>query len=184
MTASFAINTYTVTPTAGAGGTIAPSTPQSVNYNQSTSFTVTPNTGYHINTVSGCGGSLVGNTYTTGPITAACSVTASFAINTYTVTATAGSSGSLDCSTPTPVTVNYNATTAFKFNANTGYHVATITVQRVWGYTNTSNWLAYTYTHRPITAACSVTASFAINTYTVTPRLGLGVRLLHLRHRA
>ncbi|MBK8640398.1 MAG: hypothetical protein IPN92_19710 [Chromatiaceae bacterium] len=43
-----------------------------------TSFTVTPDTGYSIGTVSGCEGSLAGATYTTGPITAPCAVSASF----------------------------------------------------------------------------------------------------------
>ena len=71
--------THTVTPVAGAGGTIAPSTPQIVNDGATTVFTVTPNSGFAINTVTGCGGNLAGNTYTTGPITADCTVNASFA---------------------------------------------------------------------------------------------------------
>lgn len=74
ISASFAANTYTVTTSAGGGGTISPSTPQTVNYNSTTLFTVTPNTGYSISSVTGCGGSLSGNTYMTGPITADCTV--------------------------------------------------------------------------------------------------------------
>ncbi len=61
---------FTVTPSAGANGSINPSTPQTVNYNGTASFTVTPNTGYQIASVTGCGGTLSGNTYTTGQITA------------------------------------------------------------------------------------------------------------------
>jgi hypothetical protein len=80
-TASFVIDTYIVTPSAGANGSLSPATAQTVNYNATTPFTVTPGTGYHIDTVTGCGGSLVGNTYTTGPITAGCTVTAGFAPN-------------------------------------------------------------------------------------------------------
>ena len=79
-TATFTINTYTVTPSAGAGGSITPNTPQTVNHGSTTTFTITPNTGYHINTVTGCGGTLTGNTYTTGPITADCDVTATFSV--------------------------------------------------------------------------------------------------------
>ena len=78
--ANFEINTYTVTPIAGIGGSINPATPQTVNYNQTTSFTVTPGTNYQISSVIGCGGNLVSNTYTTGPITANCSVTATFSV--------------------------------------------------------------------------------------------------------
>ena len=88
IAATFAVNTYTVTPSAGANGTISPSVPQTVNQNATTSFTVAPNSGYAIASVTGCGGTLSGTTYTTGPATASCTVTASFtasASNTLTV---------------------------------------------------------------------------------------------------
>jgi hypothetical protein len=76
--ASFTANTYAVTPVAGLHGTITPNTPVQVVHGNTTTFTVTPDTGYRIDTVSGCNGTLSGNTYTTGPITMACQVTASF----------------------------------------------------------------------------------------------------------
>ena len=68
--------TYTVASSAGAGGSI--SSTQTVDEGGAASFTVTPDTGFIINSVSGCSGSLTGNTYTTGAITADCSVTATF----------------------------------------------------------------------------------------------------------
>jgi uncharacterized repeat protein (TIGR01451 family) len=71
--------THVVTPVAGSGGSIVPSTPQTVNDGQTIAFTVTPNTGFAIDSVTGCGGSLTGNTYTTGAITADCTVNATFA---------------------------------------------------------------------------------------------------------
>ena len=149
-TATFTINTYTVTPSAGAGGSISPSTPQTVNHGSTVTFTVTPDTGYHIDTVTGCGGALTGNTYTTGAITADCEVTATFAINTYTVTPSAGAGGSISPSTPQ--TVNHGATTAFTITPNTGYHINTVTGC---GGTLTGN----TYTTGPVTADCGVTAT-------------------------
>lgn len=76
VTASFTLNSYTVTATAGAHGSIDPAS-RSVAHGSTTSFTVTAETGYSAS-VSGCGGSLTGNTYTTGPITAACTVKATF----------------------------------------------------------------------------------------------------------
>ena len=79
---SFTPVTYTVTPAAGTGGTISPNTAQTVNYGTTTVFTVTPNSGYNIASVTGCGGGLSGNTYTTGPITSNCTVTAAFSANT------------------------------------------------------------------------------------------------------
>ncbi len=70
------VTTYAITATAGTGGSISPAS-QTVNYRATTTFKVTPDAGYTA-VVSGCGGSLVGTTYTTGPITTACTVTASF----------------------------------------------------------------------------------------------------------
>ncbi|MER2600844.1 MAG: hypothetical protein ABTR27_00645, partial [Candidatus Competibacter phosphatis] len=69
--------TYVITATAGSGGTISPSS-QTVNHGETATFTVTPNYGYFIDSVTGCGGSLDGTTYFTGPITAPCTVAASF----------------------------------------------------------------------------------------------------------
>jgi hypothetical protein len=89
ITATFDVNTFTVTPSAGANGMISPSTTQTVNYNATTSFTVTPNSGYAIASVTGCGGTLSGSTYTTGPISANCAVSATFgslSLNNLTVT--------------------------------------------------------------------------------------------------
>jgi hypothetical protein len=43
-----------------------------------TTFTVTPDSGYLLGGVTGCGGTLSGSTYTTGTINANCTVTASF----------------------------------------------------------------------------------------------------------
>ncbi len=70
---------HTVTPLNGANGSIVPSTPQSVIDGETTAFTVTPDNGFVISSVTGCGGSLSGNTYTTGPITADCTVITAFA---------------------------------------------------------------------------------------------------------
>jgi len=80
LTASYTLPsqiTYTVTATAGAGGSISP-TSQTVNQGATTSFAVTPDSGYEINAVTGCGGSLSGSLYTTAAITGACTVSASF----------------------------------------------------------------------------------------------------------
>ena len=77
-TANFAINTFLVTPSAGANGSIAPSTVQTIGYGATTTFTVTPNMGFVASVGGTCGGTLVATTYTTNPITAACTVSATF----------------------------------------------------------------------------------------------------------
>jgi len=62
-------HTYTITASPGTGGQINGSsslTTQTVPYGSNATLTVAPNSGYTINTVSGCYGTLSGNTYTTG----------------------------------------------------------------------------------------------------------------------
>ncbi|GAB4090817.1 IPTL-CTERM sorting domain-containing protein [Hydrogenophaga soli] len=101
---------YTLTPSTGANGNINPNTPQVVAYNNATSFTLEPDVGY-TGSASGCGGSLLGNTYTTSAVTADCAVGASFVLNTYAITTTASplAGGSVSCS-PNPVSHGSNAT--------------------------------------------------------------------------
>ncbi len=70
---------FTVTPMAGTGGNIDPDTAQRVEQGTSITFTVTPDTGYLIDAVTGCNGALSGATYTTASVVADCTVTASFA---------------------------------------------------------------------------------------------------------
>jgi hypothetical protein len=172
VTAGFAINTYTLTYTAGPNGSIRGVSPQTVNYGASgTTVTAVPATGYSFVQWSDLSTT---NPRTDKNVTANITVTAAFAINTYQVTAAAGTNGKLDATTPSPAIVSYGATTAFKFDANTGYHVATVTnTCGGTGYTNTSNSVStYTYTTPAITANCGVTAGFAINTYTLTYTAG------------
>jgi hypothetical protein len=71
---------YTVTPSAGANGSILPNTPQSIASGSTTQFTVTPNSGYSASVDGTCGGSLVGTTYTTSAIIADCTVSATFTL--------------------------------------------------------------------------------------------------------
>ncbi len=149
---------YTVTPSvSGGNGTISPSTPQTVNYDATTSFTLTPSTGYHIASIGGtCGGSLVGDSYTTSAITANCTVVASFAIDTFTVTPSV-SAGNGSISPNTPQTIDYNATTSFTVTPNTGYHISSV------GGTCGGSLVGTTYTTSAVIAGCTVVASFAEN---------------------
>ena len=163
MAATFALNSYTVTASAGANGTIAPPT-QTVAHGGTTNFTVTPSAGYTATMGGTCpAGSLVGTTYTTGVITADCTVTASFTQVTFTVTPSAGANGTITPSTPQ--TVASGATTTFTVTPNAGYAA-------VVGGTCGGNLVGTTYTTNPITANCTVAASFTQNTYTVTPSAG------------
>src|SRR4030095_9723697 len=91
IAASFAINTYTIAASAGANGSISPSGAVVVSHGGSQSFTITPNTGYHVADVLVDGASVGAVTaYTFSNVTAAHTIAASFAIDTYVITVSAG----------------------------------------------------------------------------------------------
>jgi YD repeat-containing protein len=155
ISAAFAINTYTVTPSAATGGSIGPSTAQTVNYDGTTSFTVTPNTGYSIGSVTGCGGTLSGSTYTTGPITADCSVSAAFAANTYTITASAGVNGSISPSEASVINQGAGATYTIT-PISSQVNVSNVVVDGV------SQGAITSYTFSDVTANHTISATFIV----------------------
>ena len=131
--ATTAPTTYTVTPTAGANGTISPSTVQTVNSGGSVTFTATPNAGYSVNAWSLDGTSVQtgGATYTLSNITANHTVNVTFSANpagTYSVTPTAGANGSISPSTVQ--TVSSGGSVAFTATPNAGYVVDAWSVNR------------------------------------------------------
>ena len=146
------LQTWTVTPSAGSNGSISPNAPQTVDNGTTTSFTLAPAAGYAIASVSGCGGSLVGNVYTTGAITADCAVTATFANAIYKVTPVAGAHGTI--SPATPQFVGYNAVVAFKANPDPKYKTMGVSGC---GATLKSN---NTITTAPVTGDCTLTVTF------------------------
>jgi hypothetical protein len=150
VTANFAINTYTLTYTAGANGTISGTSPQTVAYNGSgTAVTAVANTGYHF--VNWSDGSTA-NPRTDSPVTGNKAVTANFAINTYTLTYTAGANGTITGTSPQ--TVNHNGSgTAVTAVANAGYHFVN------WSDGSTAN----PRTDSVVTGNKTVTANFAVN---------------------
>jgi len=85
-------DTYPVSISAGLGGDLSPSSAM-VTWGESASFTLTPAASHDIDEVTGCGGTLAGDTYTTAPITGPCTVEASFALRQYSVVYVAGDHG-------------------------------------------------------------------------------------------
>ncbi|WP_380018706.1 InlB B-repeat-containing protein [Dokdonella ginsengisoli] len=82
VTAQFAeigAQTWTVTSSAAAGGTVSPIGDVQVVDGETAQFTITPNDGYAVESVGGtCGGSRVGNVFTTNPVTGPCTVEIAF----------------------------------------------------------------------------------------------------------
>ena len=167
ITAYFSINVYTVTATASAGGSISPSGAVAVNYGASRAFTITPNTGYHIDSVRVDGvnvGAVAGHTFTN--VTANHTIAAYFSINVYTITATASSGGSI-----VPfgaVSVNYGASRAFTITANTGSHIDSVVVDG----SNLGALSSYNFPN--VTANHTIAAYFSINVYTITATASSG----------
>jgi hypothetical protein len=163
VVASFTINSYTVTASAGANGTISPAS-RSVTHGSTTTFTVTPSANYTASVGGTCGGSLVGTIYTTNAITANCTVVASFTINSYTVTASAGANGTIS---PASSSVNPGFTTTFTVTPSAGYTGAISGTCTIGSPANNIT-TATTYTTGTITANCTVIASFIQMTGTLS----------------
>jgi hypothetical protein len=162
--AKFVQGTYIVTPSVpGTGGTISPATNVSVKGTATTSFTLKPTAGYVASSVSGtCVGALSGNTFKTNPITANCTVIASFTPGTYTVTpSVSGTGGTI--SPATGVSTKGLTSTTFTLAPNAGYVASS--VSGTCGGTLSGN----TFTTKAIAANCTVIAKFAQGTYTVIP---------------
>jgi uncharacterized repeat protein (TIGR02543 family) len=115
---------FTVTPTTGSGFSIVPATPQTVTNNGTTAFNVTPASGYGILSVTGCGGSLNGNIYTTGPITANCSVSVTAVARTATSGSTGGTSSQPTISDALKVLQSVVGTTQLTAQEKIRYDVA------------------------------------------------------------
>jgi len=163
-TATFAIDTFTITASAGDHGTIDPTGAVSVNYGADQSFTITPAANYHV------AGVLVDDvsvgtvtSYKFTSVTATHTISATFAIDTYTLTYTAGANGSITAPATSPTTHNSGDIVTITAVANATYHfvnwagdVATVANVNAASTTITMN------------ANYAVTANFAIDTYTVT----------------
>jgi uncharacterized repeat protein (TIGR02543 family) len=161
VTANFAINQYTITASAGSGGNISPSGAVVVDFGTDQSFTITPNTGFHVADVL-VDGSSVGAVaaYQFTNVTANHTISASFAIDTLTITASAIGSGQI--SPAGTIQVTYGTDQSFTMTPNSGSHVDSVVVDGV----NLGALTNYQFTG--ITASHTITAYFSVNRYTLT----------------
>lgn len=165
--------TYTATATAGSGGSISPAS-RTVDAGSTASFTVSADSGFHLLTVSGCGGSLSGSTYTTAAMSTNCTISASFEADPvtpsrYTISTSAGSGGRIS---PTSQTVDAGAVASFTVTPDSGF-----VIQDVSGCGGARD-TAGVYTTAAINADCTITASFVAEPpaplVTVTASAGSG----------
>ena len=159
VTANFAINTYTLTYTAGANGSVSGMSPQTVNCGDSGSAVLAiPNACYHF--VQWSDGSTQ-NPRTDTNVMMDITVQAQFAINTYTLTYTADPNGTIMGTTPQMVNCGGDGT-AVTAVPNACYHFV------MWSDGSTQN----PRTDMNVMADITVQAQFAITTYTLTYTAG------------
>jgi hypothetical protein len=156
------VSLLSVTASATGNGTITPSGAQSILVGGQVTFSLQPAPG-HVFTMGGtCGGSLAGNSYTTNPVQASCTVTAAFAPVLFTVTPSAGAGGTISPSTPQSVVQG-------QAQVFTITPVPTMTIDAVGG-TCGGTLDGTTYTTAPVVADCTVNVTFKekVTAYTVT----------------
>ena len=125
--ASFAINTHTITATAGSKGSISPSGNVTVNQGGNRTFAVSAATNYHIDDVLVDGASVGAvSSYRFANVTQNHTIQASFAINTHTIVASAGDGGSI--SPAGTVTINHGSNQTFTINPAENHLVADVLV--------------------------------------------------------
>jgi uncharacterized repeat protein (TIGR02543 family) len=157
VTATFVINTYTLTVNTIGSGTVAKN-PDQPTYDHGTSvdLTATPATGWHFTAWSGDA------TGSTNPVSvlmdANKSVTATFVINTYTLTINTVGSGTV-AKNPDQPTYDHGTSVDLTATPATGWHFTTWSGDAT-GNTNPVSVL--------MDANKTVTATFVINTYTLT----------------
>jgi uncharacterized repeat protein (TIGR02543 family) len=163
ITATFAINAYTLSVTSAGNGSVTKN-PDQPSYNHGTTVTLTavPAAGNHF---VGWSGDANG---TANPLTVAMdsnkSITAMFAVNTYTLSVTSAGNGSV---TKSPDQASYDHGTTVELTAvpAAGYHF----VNWSGDANGAANPLALL-----MDGSKSITATFAINTYTITASAGTG----------
>jgi hypothetical protein len=160
---SVTVNQLTITVTQSAHGVIVPGT-SNVDYGATPSFSITPNTGYHIASITANGASVTvtstsGQIYQFSAVSANGSLTATFAINTYIITVIQGANGVIS---PGTITVNYGSSQTFTITPNTGYYIASLTVD------GSPVTVASSYTFSNIQASHTITATFLITSTTPT----------------
>ncbi len=154
------IASINITPSVvGNGGSISPSVVQNIQPGQTATFTLTPDAGYEIDAVTGsCGGSLIGQIFTTNPATADCTVIASFRLIPpvlFSLTpSVVGNGGSISPSVVQNIQSGQTAT--FTLTPDAGYEIDAVTGSCGGSLTG------QIFTTNPITADCTVIASFRL----------------------
>ncbi|HEX7878695.1 MAG TPA: T9SS type A sorting domain-containing protein, partial [Candidatus Eisenbacteria bacterium] len=158
---------YTITASAGPNGSVSPSGATAVVVGGSQAYTITANACYHIVDVlvDGVSQGPIAN-YNFTNVTADHTISATFALNTYTIVASAGAGGSISPSGN--VNVNCGANQSFAITANACFAILDVVVD------GSSVGPVANYTFNTVTANHTISASFTPLSYTITATAGTG----------
>lgn len=169
----FVPQTFSVTATAGANGTISPAGVASYFYGQNAEYTVAAALGYYIASVTVDGqttnytqdDNMTAYTYTFGNINANHTIAVTFAQKTYTVTVNAGAHGDI---TPGTSDFAWGTTPTFTITPAAGYGIVDVTVD------GQSQGAITSYTFPALTANHTIAATFSAYQYTIAATAGNG----------
>jgi N-acetylneuraminic acid mutarotase len=149
----FGTSVHIITANTGANGSISPSGAVQVNHGADQTFSINPETGYHVADVlvDGISAGAVPS-YTFTNVTADHTIAASFAINTYTIAATAGPGGSI--SPAGAVQVNHGSSRSFTITPGTNHNIKSVLVD------GGSVGPVSSYTFNSVTENHNIAASF------------------------
>ena len=161
LTANFSLKSYTLSLTAGSGGTVSGA--GSFDHGTNPTIAATPDTGYDFTGWSGTGVSNSSSASTTVSMTEARSLTANFSLKSYTLSLTAGSGGTVSGAG----SFDHGTNPTIAATPDTGYDFTG------WSGTGVSNSSSASTTVS-MTEARSLTANFSLKSYTLSLTAGSG----------
>ena len=165
--AKFKVQIFTITSSAGTGGSISPSGTSLVKYDSSIKYTITPNAGFVLDTLFVNGLKVDSITsYTFDTVTINKTISAKFKVQTFTITSSAGTGGMI-----TPVgssIVKYDSSLKYTITSSAGFVLDTLFVNGLKVDSISS------YTFDTVTINKTISAKFKVQTFTITSSVGTG----------
>ena len=170
ITVTFAPKELAISASAGTGGSISPNGTVKVKYGEDKTFTIKPNTGYEIKsvTVDGTNKGKI-SSFTFNDVKEAHSISATFVKKQFNITASAGAGGKISPSGTT--TVSYGDDKTYTITPNTGYEIKSVTVDGV------NRGKISSYTFNDINAAHTISATFVKKTFNISASAGTGGKI-------
>ncbi|MBX4197952.1 peptidoglycan-binding protein [Candidatus Parcubacteria bacterium] len=155
-------STYTITASAGTGGSISPAGTVSVNQGGSQTFTITPASGYQTSQVmvNGVNQGVI-PVYTFNNVQNNATISATFVPITYTITASAGANGTI--SPLGTITINSGQTQNITVTPDPGYQTTSVLINGV------AQTIATTYSFTTISQNHTISATFELIPVIPTP---------------